>query len=937
MVHQWSTSEHEKPPGIRWKLELLGEFRLIGPDGVEATGLGKLDRALLAYLVLSRRPRHPRAKLAGMLWPRRIDAPHSLSESLRALRKALNDKDGSLIVPKSDPLVCRLESLQVDVLAFESLVSAGSPDALERAEHLYGADLLDGMHVRSDEFNRWLVAERERLRGIAVDCLCRLARLREERGLAQPALETARRILALDELCEDAHRAVMRLLLRTGQHAAARQHAQHCENLFRRHGVAAQPATLSLLLEIRKGAPGEPATATAGMPAIGKARDESVGSTSVASAATSRSSGSDAPSVVSRKLAAILAADVAGYVRLMAQDESGTFSRLRAYRQELFEPEIAKHGGCIFKLMGDGLLAEFGSVVDAVECAVVLQRRMAERNTGEVEDRRIDVRIAVNLGDVIIDGDDRYGDGVNIATRMQQFATPGGVCVSRSVYDNVRKKLALGFEHLGDFAVKHAADPVSVYSVRLDDRPAAAPAKPRAQAWRWYWAAAAAAALGFGFALWLLIPGPTPVPALPDRPSIAVLPFKSLSSDPVWVRLADGLTEDVTGSLARSRDLFVIARNSAEVYKGGAVDVQEVGEALGVKYVLEGTVQAAEDRVRVTAKLIDAASRSHVWSEDYDRPPADIFSIQDDVTANIAGRLLGYQGALIEAERNKLRRKPPANLRAFDYYLLAMQVKSGVTREDLGRARSLLDTALELDPELARAYVGLAWLCELEISLGYAVSAAESRECKAASARKAVAIDQYDAEAHLALATYYADNGDFQGAAAEFEQAESLSPNNADVLLMYGAYLAQLGQPQLAVEKVDRAVRLNPNFPVWYNRGLRAAYYFAGHFEKALVAARRVESAVANDLAWEAIVLAQLGRSEAASEAAAKVLENDPGWSAERRMSDFGAFERETERMLFVEGARKAGLPVCATAAQLQQWPNMQRLAVCSEQRPQGD
>jgi TolB-like protein/class 3 adenylate cyclase len=920
------------PPGVRWKLRLLGEFRLTGADGVEAAGLTKQHRALLTYLVLSRHSRHPRPKLAGLFWPSRIDAPHSLSQSLNVLRKALNDADGSMIVPKSDPLICRFDGLDVDALEFECLVSNASPDALERAAALYGADLLDGTDVKSEEFGRWLTSERERLRGVAVDCFCRLARVRAEAGLPQPALEAARRALSLDELCEEAHRAVLRLHRQMGQHGAARQHAQACEDLFRRKGAVLHAVTQTLLLEARSGAAEQASTA------IGpRSADAPAGPSANEAGTTDGAPGKSAEhGPLTRKLAAILAADVAGYTRLMAQDEAGTFERLRTHRKELFEPEIAKHGGCIFKLMGDGLLAEFGSVVDAVECAVVLQRRMAERNADVADDRRIAVRMAVNLGDVIVEGDDRYGDGINIAARLQQLAKPGGIYVSRSVYDHVHKKLALVFDHIGDVPLKNIAEPLPVYRVRLDDGPPA-PVKTRVQIRRWLWPAAAGLAVAAGVASWLeMWDAPVP-PAVPDRPSIVVLPFNSFSDDSVWARLADGLTEDVTTSLSRSRDLFVIARNSAEIYKGKPVDVREVGEALGIKYILEGSVQASSDRVRVTAQLIDAASRSHVWSETYDRPAADIFGIQDDVTANIAGRLLGYQGALNEAEREKLRRKQPANLKAFDYYLLAMQVKSEVTQENIEAARALLGKAIALDPELARGYVGLAWLCELEISLGLTPSAAQSRQCKLIYAKKAVAIDQYDAQAHLALATYYADSGDFQHAAVEFERAEALAPNDADVLLFYGTYLAQLGEPERAVEKVDRAVRLNPHYPSWYNRGLRAAYYFSGRFGDAVAAAQRIESSTANDYAWEAIALAKLGRSRAARETADKALEIDPDWSAERRISDFGEFARDTERMLFVDGAREAGLPICATPAQLRQWPDLRRLTICNQERASVD
>ncbi len=926
----------EEPAEKRWTLRALGAFQLTGPDGADVRGLGRFDRALLAYLVLSRQQQHTRGKLAAMFWPKRSEALHSLSESLRALRKALGNTAGTMLLPRSDPLICHLDAVRSDVLQFETLIAQNAPDALEQAETLYGAHLLDGIDIDSEEFNDWLLPERERLHALAINCLCRLMRSREETGLTQKALETARRILVLDQYCEAAHRAIIRQHLRAGNRSAALKHGQSCEDLFRRDGIDVEPETQTLLLELRQARTAEPSDAAALLSASAKS---SLATAPDDPAPAAEPSDGDDPSVA-RKLAAILAADVAGYTRLMERDETGTFQRLRTHRRELFEPEIAKHHGCIFKLMGDGLLAEFNSVVDAVQCAIVLQRSMAVRNADVPDDQRIDVRIGVNLGDVIVEGNDRYGDGVNMAARLQQLAQPGDVYVSRTVYNHVRNKLALGFQHLGEQPMKNIAEPVSIYRVQLDPaaRPAPRPsAKPPAKtlpAWigRSWWAAATAAILAAGAVVWVFLAWNTePTLPLPDKPSIAVLPFENLTDDPKLARLADGLTEDVTTGLSRSRGLFVIARNSTDAYRGKTVDVRDVGHTLGVKYVLVGSIQAVDDGVRVNATLIDAESRNMYWTDKFAASSADFFTIQDDVTANIAGRLLGNEGALNEAERDKLRRKPPANLKAFDIYLLAMQVKRGLTKQDIDTAKDLLGQALSLDPELARAHVGLAWIAELEISLGYATSVAQSRENKFANARQAIVLDPFDGEAHAALATYYADKGDFQHAAKEFARAEELEPNNADILLFHGSYLAQLGEPALAVEKVDRAVRLNPNVPLWYNRGLRVAYYFGGRFDDATLAAERALPSAANDFAWLAIAAAQQGHSRPAAEAAAKALSLDPDWFTERRLSDFGAFARDAEPMLFIEGAHKAGLPICATATQLAQWPDMKRLAVCEQ------
>ena len=348
-----------------------------------------------------------------------------------------------------------------------------------------------------------------------------------------------------------------------------------------------------------------------------------------------------------RRLAAILAADVVGYSRLMEQDEAGTFTRLRAHRKELFEPEIEKHNGRIFKLMGDGLLAEFGSVVDAVECAVVLQKGMAERNADVPAHQRILERIGVNLGDVIVEGEDRHGDGVNVATRLQQVAEAGGICVSRTVAETVKHKLSLQFESLGEHRVKNIAEPISMYRVVLDGKAA----RPRPLRWpirrfgRWSFAAATAFVLAI-IAAAVAWNGYWREPACAlasEKPSIAVLPFDYVGEDPKRLRIADGLSEDVIGNLSRLGDLFVIAGNSTRIYKGGGIDVAEVGCDLGVTYVLQGSLQDSGARILVKPQLVETTNKRLVWSETFDRSPDDVLRVQDELTASIAARLLGYE------------------------------------------------------------------------------------------------------------------------------------------------------------------------------------------------------------------------------------------------------------------------------------------------------
>ncbi len=415
-------------------------------------------------------------------------------------------------------------------------------------------------------------------------------------------------------------------------------------------------------------------------------------------------------------------------------------------------------------------------------------------------------------------------------------------------------------------------------------------------------------------------------PSLPDKPSVVVLPFNNIGADPKWERFADGITEDIVADLSRSKDLIVIARNSSEVYKGKPIDTRQIGRDLGVKYVLEGSIQASSDRVRITAQLIEAATGRHVSSNRYDRPLEDIFAIQDEVTEKVAGTLTGWEGAIAEAERAVARRKPPANLQAYDYYLLGIEAKHKETKEDNIRAQELFRKALELDPRFARAYTGLALTYGYEIWLSYTESRARSLRDWLAAVQKAVALDPYDGEAHMVLGYAYRMLNDYEHATHELDRGLELQPNSPDLLMLYVENLPMLGNPQKGVELAERAIRLNPNYPAWYLYGLHRVYYFAGEFEKALAAARQAQELSGPLLA---AIYGQLGRNAEAAEGATNVLKLDPDWSAERDISDTGAFARQAELDLYLDGIRKAGLPVCASATALQQRPEMNRLPIC--------
>jgi TolB-like protein/tetratricopeptide (TPR) repeat protein len=420
--------------------------------------------------------------------------------------------------------------------------------------------------------------------------------------------------------------------------------------------------------------------------------------------------------------------------------------------------------------------------------------------------------------------------------------------------------------------------------------------------------------------------------ALPDKPSIAVLPFDNIGDDPQWERFADGITEDIITDLAHSKDLIVIARNSIEVYKGRPVDIRQIGRDLNVKYVLEGSIQSMGERIRVTAQLIEAASGSHVWSERYDRPVDDLFAVQNEITQRIAATLVGYEGAVAEAERSLVRRKPPRDLTAYEYYLLGMEAKHKVTEEGLKEAERLFRKALAIDPQLARAYVGLAAVYFYLIDLGLAPSVAEAQANYVAAAEKGVELDPDDGQAHMALGGAYAYQGKPEQALVEYERGETLSPSDADLLLITAWSIPQFGRSERAMNLAERALMLNPHYPDWYNQGLRLVFFFGGQYEKSVKYGLLVKEPLALDYAFLAMAYAYLDRTADAEAAAAKVMALDPGWTAELYLSEAGGYA-EKEAELFVNGARKAGLHDCVPADKLKNMPNLIRVKSCDRQR----
>ncbi len=490
---------------------------------------------------------------------------------------------------------------------------------------------------------------------------------------------------------------------------------------------------------------------------------------------------------VERRLTAILAADVAGYSRLMGVDEEGTLAQLKAHRQALVDPKITEHRGRIVKTTGDGMLVEFASVVDAVRCAVEVQRGMIERNAGVPQDKWIEFRVGIHQGDIIIDGGDIFGDGVNVAARLEGLAEPGGICVSGRVQEDARGKLDIAFEDVGEQRLKNIERPVRVYRARLSGAKATARAA---------------------------LP-------LPEKPSIAVLSFQNMSGDPEQEYFADGIVEEIITALSRFRQLFVIARNSSFTYKGRAVDVKQVGRELGVRYVLEGSVRKAANRVRITGQLIDAASGAHLWADRFDGALEDIFDLQDQVTERVVGAI-GPKLEQAEIERAKL--KPTESLDAYDYYLRGLASLPGGAQEDTGKgatgtsqALPLFLKAIELDRDFALAY-GLAAQCYvIDHQYGLTTNRAQAVAEVVRLARRAAALGKDDATA-LTRAGHALGYvlGEVEEGATLLDRALLLNPNLALAWNFGGWSKIFLGQPEIAIERMARAMRLNPLDPLLF-------------------------------------------------------------------------------------------------------------------------
>ncbi len=586
---------------------------------------------------------------------------------------------------------------------------------------------------------------------------------------------------------------------------------------------------------------------------------------------------------VERRLAAILAADVAGYSRLMGADEEGTLARLKAVRKAIVDPAIASHRGHIVKTTGDGMLIEFASAVDAVRSAVEIQRSMAEQNAAVPPDQRIEFRIGTHVGDVIFDDNDIFGDGVNIAARLEGIAEPGGVCMSDDAYRQVRGKVDIAFEDMGPQNLKNITEPMRAWRLKMSASASAATStKPPVKFTQ------------------------TQALALPDKPSIAVLPFQNMSGDPEQEYFADGMVEDIITALSRFRSLFVIARNSSFTYKGQAVDVKQAGRDLGVRYVLEGSVRKAGNRIRITGQLIDAVTGAHLWAERYDRDLSNIFALQDEIAASVAGVI---EPALAAAEQQRVLRKPPERLDAWEAYQRGLWHFHRYRPDENKTAMAFFSQAIALDPNFAPGHYGYALALQWDIWHFSSRPFLEVQGTAREEAQIAVSLDNNDAMAHAVLAHMMMWGSEWEAAIAEARTAVALNPNSAFVISMLGCVLGFGGYREEALDRLQQAMRASPHDPLIWLWSLWCAVlqFFSRDFVAALQTLRqvvRLRPGYGPPYEYIAASLAYLGQSDEAREA----LERIPPQSLEQlqRFEQRPPWLRPEDYALRVEGVRLA-------------------------------
>jgi len=625
-----------------------------------------------------------------------------------------------------------------------------------------------------------------------------------------------------------------------------------------------------------------------------------------------------------RKLTAILSADVKGYSRLMGEDEAQTVKTITAYR-EVMATLIKQHRGRVIDSPGDNLLAEFASVVDAVQCAVAVQKEFHARNAELPENRRMVFRIGINLGDVIQEGERIYGDGVNIAARLEGLAEGGGICISGTTFDQIGKKLALGYEFLGEQTVKNIEKPVRAYKVLMEPEAVGkviGEERPKPKHWRW-------AAIG-GVVVLIIVAGilavwhhyirPQFEPAsveimsfpLPDKPSIAVLAFDNLSADPAEDYLADGISENIITALSKIQELFVIARNSSFTYKGKPVKVKQVAEELGVRYVLEGSVQKSGDRIRVNAQLIDALKGHHIWSEQYNKHLNDLFTILDEISQEVA---VALQVELTQGDQARIWHKTTDNLEAWGFATRGYSLFEHYIKEDNAKARELFEQALKLDPDYAFAWMMLAWTHWVDARFGFSQSRAESFKKAIEIGQRALSLDDTLPDVYALLGSIRLFQRQHEKAIAEGKKAVVLGPNNSEVHALFAMSLHYAGMFDEAIENFKKAMRLSPYYPGWYLYQLAESCYMTGKYEEAIASYKqgldRARKHGRNPFIHHAGLAASFmsaGREDEAERHAEEVLKLNSTFSLEY-MNNFNFYKDPTNQDRLLSAMRKAGLP----------------------------
>jgi class 3 adenylate cyclase/TolB-like protein len=633
-----------------------------------------------------------------------------------------------------------------------------------------------------------------------------------------------------------------------------------------------------------------------------------------------------------RRLAAVLAADVVGYSGKIEADESSTLASLKDVQATTIDPLLAEHSGRIVKTMGDGFIAEFGSVVDAVTFAVAMQKSVTERQQGTASEKRLVYRIGINLGDVVVEGDDLLGDGVNVAARLEQICKPGGILISGTAYDHLQGKLGLPLDFTGEQRVKNINRSVRTYAVRLDgSAPGWRRALPRyGKRVRPVIAAALAALMVVGGSWWYAHRA-----ALSSVPSIAVMPFEVAGGDAATDRLARGIANDISIDFSRLRNLDVIGSSTTEAYGSKGADVRRIARDLKVRYVLTGAIQREGDQLRVSAQLQDGETGASLWSNRWDRPSGDIFAVQNEVSDGVISTL-GGRGLLTSLAATAARRKGPSDLEAYDLFALGMADFYKGGEEGFAKSIKLFDAAIDKDPQFGFAYVKKGWAI-----LNHALSANGDVDEAGSEferlSRKAIEIDPYGAEGHVSLGDKLVWWGDFAQGAVEVERALELNPSSADILALSAGAMPQLGRPEQGAAQCDKAYRLNSAPPPFYPAFCYQNYFFTKRYRESAEATKRHDAwlgaHVLDFLVFRAAAQIEAGAADDAAATIAEWKQKYPQVPVEEYMTDYTAYSRQQEADQLVASLHKAGAPMCVPNEKLADFPKLQHLKICDEER----